>query len=267
MAAKRTGGRRVPLMPAAAASLLVLLIVRGFAPPVETLALWAASTADRLAVAAGLGIRQISIAGLERTAGDSVFAALDFGTQGSEPRAFPAPAALARLESLPWVARVQVRRFFPDILHIEIAERTPFALWEHGGSTDVIDATGRILAPAAAHPDLIAAGLPRLKGEGANLAAAHILETLSAFPSIETRLQVLEREGGRRWTLHLAGGVRVHLPPANERTALEGLGSNAPATASLDTPGSVIDLRSPRWITVRAEGPRTLRTAAASAGS
>lgn len=131
----------------------------------------------------------------------------------------------ARIEGLAWVERADIRRHLPDRLAIRITERTPFALWQHGGALALVDRHGTILT------DLDLARwrhLPLLVGEGAPQAAPAMLGLLQTAPDLAENTEALIRVGGRRWDLKLKDGPLVRLPSASnfgERAAY------GPATA------------------------------------
>ena len=109
------------------------------------------------------------------------------------------------------------QRVFPNQLAIELKEREPFAVWQRGQSHYVIDASG------AAMSGLAAAGLVRLPlvtGEGANAAAAELINQVSAYPDIMLQMKAAARVGQRRWTLYLDSGITVQLPEKDWREAI-----------------------------------------------
>jgi len=50
-----------------------------------------------------------------------------------------------QIEALPWVAQATVRRALPNILQVDISERTPIAFLREGSSLSLIDVNGVIL--------------------------------------------------------------------------------------------------------------------------
>lgn len=120
-------------------------------------------------------------------------------------------AALARriLENLDWIEGAKVQRRFPNQLDIAVRERDPFAIWQRGAAYYVIDKTGAAMSGLAAS-QLVK--LPLVTGEGANLAAAELINQLEAYPDLMLQVKAAARVGGRRWTLYLDSGVTVLLP-------------------------------------------------------
>lgn len=211
---------------------------------------------DRWLVAKGLGIDQVSLEGHRFTTDADIFDALDLLNAGSMLR-FNGSEAANRILRLPWVHRVQIKPLVPNGLYIVISERTPYAVWEHEGRRILIDKSGHRLATIG--PSSFA-DLPRVRGEGANVAVADLHATLALFPAIETRLTMAERVGGRHWALNLSNGPRVLLPAEHDAAAIQQLAALHARTNVLDRDISEIDLRG-RSPTVR------LATRAVASGS
>jgi cell division protein FtsQ len=191
---------------------------------------------SRVAEAAGFTLHQVSLSGLRFTSDAAVFEALDLPSARTL-LAFDPHRARARIEALPWVAHARIDRVFPDGLVVRVVERQPLAVWRNGTRNYVIDRNGRRLAivTADAMP-----GLPRITGPGAEITAARLFAGLSRHPDLQQRLQLAERRNAERWTLHLARGVTLHLPPGDEAEALER--ASALVSAGLAERGE-IDLR------------------------
>jgi cell division protein FtsQ len=202
---------------------------------------------DRLAELAGFGLQQVSVTGHRFTPDADIFDAFDLANVRSLLR-FDGAAVRARIERLPWVETASVTRVMPDQVRVHIVERMPFAVWQRGGRDMLIDATGRVLGPAA---DGSQWDLPRVAGEGAPAGAAEILALVGKDPELARRLAVVERIGERRWTLRLAGGPDIHLPAAGAVEALARLMAAHSEGRLLDPPTTVIDMRTGDRIAVR----------------
>ena len=202
---------------------------------------------DQVATTLGFGIEQVSLTGHRFTSDADLFDALDLKSARSLA-SFEPDAIRRRFERLPWVQSVEISRIWPGQLSIRVTERKPFAIWEQGDSAELIDATGRRLGPVKRDAVL---DLPRVAGEGANVAAAALLTTLDRHPDIKSRLVRADRLGDRRWTLELAGGGRINLPSDGETSALARLAAEPQIAALVAKPGQIIDLRSPSRIAIR----------------
>lgn len=103
-----------------------------------------------------LDVDRVVIEGLRRTAqttaSEAVAVSLGTALADVDPGAVE-----ARVEALPWVADAHVERTLPGTLRVVVRERVPVAAVEDGaGDVVLVDATGRVLAAAAAVPsDLV----------------------------------------------------------------------------------------------------------------
>jgi cell division protein FtsQ len=165
---------------------------------------------------AGLAAEDISITGLEHHEPEVLLAAI--GVQpGGSLIGFDAGHARRILEGLDWVERAKVQRLFPNQLAIEVQEREPFAIWQRGEAYYVIDRHGSAMSGLAA-AELVR--LPLVTGEGANAAAAELINQLAAYPGIMLQMKAAARVGKRRWTLYLDSGITVQFPENGWQDAL-----------------------------------------------
>jgi cell division protein FtsQ len=174
---------------------------------------------EALAVAAGFGVKQISVEGQQHLSDAELAAALGAGP-GTMVFAFDTDAAKARLEAQPWIKQARVTRLLPSTLQVVIEERAPFAVWQSKGKTYVVDREGAVLAPVVREAY---SALPLVVGDGAGKNAAALVAELGLFESIEKDVIAAVRVGDRRWTLKLASGVDVLLPDDNIADALKTL--------------------------------------------
>jgi cell division protein FtsQ len=171
---------------------------------------------ERAAELAGLGLQQVTLSGHRFTADTDIYAALDLDTARTLV-SFNPGAAQARIEQLPWIERASIERVVPDRIDVHVVERVPFAVWRAGERNWLVDRSGRLLqvVPADIMPRLL-----RVSGAGAPREAASLSALLADFPQVGRKLEVAERVGERRWTLHMAGGTSVALPATDEADAL-----------------------------------------------
>lgn len=170
----------------------------------------------RAAGIAGMAAEDITITGLEHHQPETLLAAIGVSPGGSLI-GFDAVRARNILENLDWVERAKVQRVFPNQLAIELKEREPFAVWQRGQSYYVIDASGAAMSGLAAAS---LSRLPLVTGEGANVAAADLINQVSAYPDIMLQMKAAARVGQRRWTLFLDSGITVQLPEKGWREAI-----------------------------------------------
>jgi cell division protein FtsQ len=109
------------------------------------------------------------------------------------------------VEQLPWVARAEVRKRWPDLLEVRVFEREAVASW---GDTQLLNESGDIFdVPGTTMPQ----GLPRLSGPD-----ARATDVLAFFETARSTLAPLDLHPAGlalsargSWTLELDRGVRV----------------------------------------------------------
>ncbi|MCF8468378.1 MAG: FtsQ-type POTRA domain-containing protein [Sneathiella sp.] len=175
---------------------------------------WIDEQQQKLASAFGLTVQEISIVGRDKASPDEILKVLDV-KRGDSILGVDPEDARERLETLGWIESASVMRRFPDELFIEIKERRPYARWQIGGETGVIDRTGAVVTKKEKAEFRY---LPKVVGPGANVHAAELFDMLSQTPELFTRLQNAVRIRDRRWNLEFDSNVTVLLP---EKGALQ----------------------------------------------
>ena len=202
---------------------------------------------EALTIAAGFGVKRITVEGQQHTTDAELTRALGAGP-GSFMLAFDTDAAKERLEQVPWVKHAQVMRLLPSTLQVVIEERIPFAVWQSQGKTYVVDVEGAVIAPAVREAY---ASLPLVVGEGAGKNAADLFETLKPFDSVTKQMVAALRVGDRRWTLKLSSGVDVMLPDDGVADALKTLINLDRDRSLLQREIAAVDLRLADRVSVR----------------
>jgi cell division protein FtsQ len=151
-------------------------------------------------------------------------------------------AAKTRLENVPWVRSASIERLLPDTLLVRLTERTPLALWQHGGKFDLIDQDGNVITNAgvAAFPTL-----PQVVGDGAPQATPDLLTLLAAEPTLRPHVTAAVRVGDRRWNIEFDNGIEVALPEDNAGAAWHHLAALDSSDHVLERNVQAIDLRLP----------------------
>ena len=134
---------------------------------------------------AGLGIDEVEISGQSETSEIDVLNAMAIGPFPSIVT-FDAISARERVERLPWVKRVTIRKLYPDTLQVGIVERQPYAIWQHDGAVVLINKDGRVLAD---HVDSRYAQLPMVVGKGADARDGEFVSLLEEYPSFAPRVR------------------------------------------------------------------------------
>lgn len=152
-----------------------------------------------------------------------------------------------RIASLPWVQHATVRKVYPNTLEVRIEEREPFAIWQQGQALNVIEESGRVIAPFSGGR---LASLPLIVGSGAPEHAPKLIARIADVPELAGRVKGYVRIGERRWNLHLDNGVTVKLPEHGVRAALERLAQLDREQRLLGRDIVAVDLRIPDQVAV-----------------
>jgi len=198
--------------------------------------------ADTVVNDAGFTIRNIHIAGGQRTPAETIAAALDLSRDESIFAA-DLTAARARLMALPWVASAEVVRRYPDTIHVSIVEKRPFALWQPpaNAALTVVERNGRPITAQGIEPFI---RLPKLVGAGAPEAAAELVDAVAAHRAVSARIAYFELVSQRRWNLVLNDGVVVKLPEQGWQKELDALEHLIIDKGVLERDVTEIDMRS-----------------------
>lgn len=156
----------------------------------------------------GLTVREVTVSGRERTPVADLLAAVGL-RRGDSLMGFDPELARQRIQDLSWVDTASVRRTIPDWVHIDLVERVPFARWQHGGKTFVIDRDGTVVSE---HTAGAFSKLPKVVGEGAAERAAQILAIINSEPALAVRVRSATLVRERRWNVRMDNGVRIRLP-------------------------------------------------------
>ncbi|WP_245297325.1 cell division protein FtsQ/DivIB [Rhizobium oryziradicis] len=148
--------------------------------------------------------------------------------------------ARRRVASLPWVASVDIRKVYPRTILLNIKERKPFGIWQHGSDLSLIEENGNIIAPLR---DNKFASLPLFVGRDADTDAKDVMAEFAAFPQVAARVKAYVRVSSRRWDLYLDNGVTVKLPEDDVGDALKRLVRMETEQQLLERDIAAVDLR------------------------
>lgn len=231
------------------AATLVLLVIAGMlhsAAPGGS----GATLRERLGNAtgfAGLRVTHIEVKGRHNTPEPLLRGALGVHI-GSAIFGFSVEQARKRIERLSWVDHATVERRLPGTIVVNLQERRPFAIWQHGGKFVLIDRNGQVVT----NEDVAQfRQLPLVVGAGAPDGATNLLDALSTVPAIQQRVVASVRVGERRWNLLMKSGMTIELPEGHASAALQRLMDLQREHIVLDRPLSVIDMRLPDRVVFR----------------
>lgn len=197
----------------------------------------------------GFGIEQVTLSGHRSTSDEDIFEVLKLHKTPTF-FAFSTVDAQKGLKELPWIKDVSIKKVWPNQVALHFAEREPFAVWQHGQNTVLIDREGRILGPLKSDLDL---PFPKFMGEGANTTASEFWSVLQSYPQLRNRVQSAEYVDRRRWSVMLKNGAQIDFPADFEVSALSLVTSNMYLKDLLEKPLCHLDLRIPHRVILRAD--------------
>ncbi|MFT9332736.1 MAG: cell division protein FtsQ/DivIB, partial [Acetobacter persici] len=212
---------------------------------------------DKVLSSAPLRITRIQVQGAQLTSDAAIHKALGVAV-GAPVLNFSVSDARDRLNALPFVDHVTVERHLSGEINVTITERPPFAVWQHKGHFELIDRQGkRVPDQGMTGKDAEAfTKLPLVVGDGANEAAAALIDALGQEPSVRDHVTAAVRVSDRRWNLTLRDGATVFLPEGEEIPAIHRLARLDASTHLLDRPVVLIDMRLPDRLTIRERPPQ-----------
>ncbi len=199
----------------------------------------------------GFQVDEVMVSGRRETPRDDLIHALNVA-RGAPILGVDLAAAKERIEKLPWVRATTVERMLPDTVLVSIVEREPLALWQKDGHLSLIDAEGTVILRDGleSYRDLM-----MVVGEGAEKHAAELIAMLGTQPELMRYVQSATWVGGRRWNLHLSGGIDVRMPEQEPGAAWMRLAEYQKTHKVLEKDVSVLDLRIPDRLIVKT-GPK-----------
>lgn len=195
----------------------------------------------------GLAIEEVRITGQSEASEVEILDRLAIGPFPSL-LTLDVEAAKARIEELPWIEQATLVKLFPDTLDVAVTEREPYAIWQHGHVTSLIDEAGRVLSDRVSDRYL---SLPFVAGPGAAERAKEFTDLIDTAPGIASLVRAGMLVSERRWTLVLKNGIEILLPRDDPAGALAEVARADADEALLSREVSVIDLRFPDRMIVR----------------
>lgn len=148
-----------------------------------------------------------------------------------------------KIQQIPWVKSVSLKRILPNTLIIEIEEKSAFALWMIDNEKFLIDETGTILSKVEEISLNTMKNLPFVFGKGANESLNNLVKELKDQPELFSQITAFEFVSGRRWNVYLKNKIQVKLPQQNVSDAWKRLEKIQKRDEILDRNIKYIDLR------------------------
>ncbi len=201
---------------------------------------------------AGLGFKidDIIITGRDKTAKQDILNALQLSRETNILN-LDLRDLQQKVEQLPWVRHAVVkRRFFPNIIQIDIRERQVQSIWQLDHKFRPIDGEGNIIEAdyTPDHPILL------IVGEGAPENITALMKSITDDQNIFQRIKVANYISGRRWNIVLddvENGITVKLPEKHIDEAWKKLLKLNTTQGLLKRKLTIIDLRFPNKVIVK----------------
>lgn len=201
---------------------------------------------------AGLGFKidDIIITGRDKTAKQDILNALQLSRETNILN-LDLRDLQQKVEQLPWVRHAVVkRRFFPNIIQIDIRERQVQSIWQLDHKFRPIDGEGNVIEAdyTPDHPILL------IVGEGAPENITALMKSITDDQNIFQRIKVANYISGRRWNIVLddvENGITVKLPEKHIDEAWKKLLKLNTTQGVLKRKLTIIDLRFPNKVIVK----------------
>lgn len=201
---------------------------------------------------AGLGFKidDIIITGRDKTAKQDILNALQLSRETNILN-LDLRDLQQKVEQLPWVRHAVVkRRFFPNIIQIDIRERQVQSIWQLDHKFRPIDGEGNVIEAdySPDHPILL------IVGEGAPENITALMKSITDDQNIFQRIKVANYISGRRWNIVLddvENGITVKLPEKHIDEAWKKLLKLNTTQGLLKRKLTIIDLRFPNKVIVK----------------
>ncbi|MDH5358474.1 MAG: cell division protein FtsQ/DivIB [Gammaproteobacteria bacterium] len=110
-------------------------------------------------------------------------------------------------EALPWVKKIQVRRVWPDSLHLIVEEQIAIARW---GKTGLVNADGETFYPSE---ETITSNLTLLRGpeNSHELMTSRYQNMNKVLAEVDLKIDSLIVDERRAWSMTLSNGLKIAL--------------------------------------------------------
>lgn len=112
-----------------------------------------------------------------------------------------------QLEAIPWVYRISLRRVWPDVIEVGVAEQVPVARWEKGG---LVNEHGDVFMPGSESELLSLPLFAGPDGSGKTIVDHH-KELSGMAAAIDIHLNRIELSERRAWSVEIDNGLLLSL--------------------------------------------------------
>lgn len=203
---------------------------------------------------AGLTLAEVFVKGRNRTSKDDILNAMAV-KKGMPMIAIDLENAKKKLEALPWIESASIERRMPNLIHVNIIEKQPIAIWQQKGKYFPVDTNGNIIKTSIKGLE----NLPLVVGKNAPQATPELISILSSQPFLLKRTKAAILIGKRRWDVvldNIEKGISISLPENNPISAWARLAQLEKNHGLLKRKLTMVDLRLPDKLTVRLDDKR-----------
>ncbi len=198
----------------------------------------------------GLTLDDVVIIGREKTAKKDLLDALQL-QRGDNFLKIDIHELKNRVEALPWVKEAVIKRkFFPNVLEVNLQERNVRSIWQINEKFHPIDDDGNVIdAPFKPQKPILL-----IVGEGAPQNINKLLSAIDGNKKVFERVKVANYISNRRWNLVLddiENGITIKLPEENIEQAWKKLLKLDAVNGILKRKLTIIDLRLKGKVTVK----------------
>jgi cell division protein FtsQ len=168
-----------------------------------------------LAARAGFQVAKVEVQGVKRMDEMQVYT-LALDEVDRSMLSVDLGALRQKIMTLGWVQDARITRRLPDTLVVDIVERSPVAVWQHGGQLSLVDVEGVVLQniDGRSMPDL-----PLVVGPDANRETRALQTLMAAAPALKPLIVGATWVGNRRWDLRFQSGETLALPEGGAASA------------------------------------------------
>ena len=198
----------------------------------------------------GFKLSQILVVGRAQTSQSDLRKALRLSV-GAPLLNYDLEAAKKRIEALPWIRQVRVKRMLPNTILLSISESRALAIWQNKGKFSLINEQGEEIKVS----DLRKFNsLMVVVGKDAPTNTRSLFSFLKTEPALYRQVKAAVWVSGRRWNLKMEGEINVRLPEKDPAAAWAKLAEYERIHKILNKNIQSLDLRIADRLIIRKKG-------------